>query len=224
MIISQSVLSGNAEKKQKILSGKLEKNQKVLSGNVAEKITTNAKWGKITGDINTQEDLITLLEDYKNVVTQVELSLDGESVTFYLRTPTGGVSEVTVPLDWILNRIKRVENESGEYEDILYLQEFSEVFSSTGSGGTVTFNFPELIFWLNDGSIDGRSLPLATKQGIINMLLALKNYIDSNVGESAWGAITGDISDQTDLVDYIADSIEPISEQEIDAIVLGDLI
>lgn len=108
MIISQSVLSGNVEKNQKVLSGDLSANQKVLSGALGERITTAAKWGKITGDIYSQQDLITLLDQYQNVITGFVEEPNGEDITVTYLDTNGVENTVTLTKSYVLDRLSAV--------------------------------------------------------------------------------------------------------------------
>lgn len=54
-------LTGNILAQTKTLTGSLSLQTKTLSGNIERLMTTSAKWGKITGDIENQTDLVEYL-------------------------------------------------------------------------------------------------------------------------------------------------------------------
>lgn len=198
-VISQSVLSGELGKNQKILSGELTKNQKVLSGDFKEKIVTLARWGKITGDIYSQQDLIDLLEQYKSVVTSIVLEQNGYEVTINYIDENGESASITLPLSWALNRIRYVYR-NGLAQDILGLVESSEQGSIPIPGGSITLTIPEYVVWVNDGTIDGRLIRLPTSDGLGGAIIALKDYLVNNYTSSndlAPVALSGDINDLT---------------------------
>ena len=207
MIISQSVLSGNVEKNQKVLSGDLSANQKVLSGTLGERITTIAKWGKITGDIYSQQDLITLLDQCQNVVTGFVEEPNGEDITVTYLDTNGVENTVTLTKSYVLDRLRYVYR-NGQMQDVLAIFETSDIYSLPVPTGVINVTVPEYVVWVNDGSFDGRMIKMATAEGTANGITALKDYIVNNYATNdslADVATSGDISDLVQQGYFILD-------------------
>lgn len=208
MIISQSVLSGNVEKNQKVLSGDLSANQKVLSGTLGEIITTAAKWGKITGDIHSQQDLITLLDQCQNVITGFVEEPNGEDITVTYRSATSGAENtVTLTKSYVIDRLRYVYR-NGQMQDVLAIFETSDIYSMPVPTGVINVTVPEYAVWVNDGSFDGRTIKMATAEGTAEGILALKDYIVNNYAPNdslADVATSGDISDLVQQEYFILD-------------------